>query len=297
MSVAINQGLRTGANNFFYCDLIKKGKNESLVSMRINGEKHEIYIPSNVLRPVLRKQKEVTGNYLIRSKNLKGRLIDLKNNYTAMDINKYQLGTDAKVLPRKFSEFVEYCSNINIGTEDNPKFFPQLSAVKTNISTRNGTIRMWYHLPELKERHIPDICLPRVNSNCVNPLLLEKGTIVDANFITMNIPENAIINKFGILALLSSDWAKLQLEFNGNVLGGGALKLDRSHLQNLIFSNKVISCKDQLEQLGKNLTENDVNEHLQNQINDTVNNAHGIEHNIKLKALLQYRLKLRKKNA
>ena len=90
-------------------------------------------------------------------------------------------------------------------------------------------------LPELKERHIPDICIPRVNSNSVNALLVEKGTVVDANFITLNIPKDIMINKYGVLALLSSDWAKVQLELNGNVLGGGALKLDRGHLQNLYF--------------------------------------------------------------
>ncbi len=297
MSIGVHQGLRTGANNFFYCDLIKKGKDKSLVSMQINGKKNEFDIPSEVLRPVLRKQKEVLGNYLISSKNLTGRLIDLKNNYTASDVSKYQLGADANVLPQKFSEYVDYCSKVNIGTEDKPKFLPQLSAVKTNISTGNGTIRTWYQLPELKERHIPDICIPRVNSNSVNALLVEKGTVVDANFITLNIPKDIMINKYGVLALLSSDWAKVQLELNGNVLGGGALKLDRGHLQNLIFSNKVMSNKNQLEQLGKNLTESLENEAILRQINDTVNDALAIEDSLKLKALLQYRLKLRKKNA
>lgn len=297
MAIDVHQGLRTGANKFFYCDLVEEGKDQSLVSFEIKGETNKVHVPNRVIRPVLRKQKEVSSQKLIASKNLKGRLIDLKNSYTLSDITKYDLGEHAEKLPKSFSDHIDYCSDLNIGTSENPKYFPQLSAVKTNISTNNGTVKTWYQLPALKDRHLPDICIPRVNSSIAKPLIVEKGVVVDANFITINASTDSYINKYGVLALLSADWTIVQLELSGNTLGGGALKLDRTHLQNLVYSNDIISYKDQLEKLGQSLIESPEDEQVLIDINNTVNTASQIIDSDKLKTFLKYKLKLRNNNA
>ncbi|WP_295222556.1 N-6 DNA methylase [uncultured Chryseobacterium sp.] len=297
MSIKINQGLRTGANMFFYCDLIKEEKNQSLVSFRIKGETHELYVPNDVLKPVLRKQNEILSRNIILVKNLKGRLIDLNQKYTSSDIAKYNLSQRHQVLPPIFSNYIDYCSTLNIGTTENPKYIPQLSAVKTNVSNINDKIKTWYQIPELKDRHLPDICVPRVNTNKIKPLIIEKGVIVDANFITINVSPNSLINKYGILALLNSDWTSFQLEIIGNILGGGALKLDRNHLHNLLFSNNIYKYKKELEKFGKKLAEYPEDKEALLIINEIVNTSLDLNDGTDLKNNVLNRLKLRNKNA
>lgn len=297
MSVDVNQGLRTGANKFFYCDLVKEGETQSLVSFKIKDIKDEIHVPNEIIKPVLRKQKEVLSKHLIARKSLNGRLIDLKNNYTSSDIAKYKLDKSVQELPTKMSEYIDHCSTLNIGTEENPKYFPDLSAVRTNVSTSNGINKTWYQIPELKDRHLPDVCMPRVNSSVVKPLLVEKGVVVDANFITINVQPNAILDKYGLFALLNSDWTKVQLELYGNVLGGGALKLDRKHLQNLTYPKNLISAKIRLEELGKELISSNDLKNALNEINKTVNSVLCIKNSSELRDLLKYRITLRNKNA
>jgi hypothetical protein len=297
MSVDVNQGLRTGANKFFYCDLVKEGETQSLVSFKIKKVENEIHVPNEIIKPVLRKQKEILSRNLIARKDLNGRLIDLKNNYTSSDIAKYKLDKSVHELPKKMSEHIDRCSTLNIGTEENPKYFPELSAVRTNTSTNNGIIKTWYQIPELKDRHLPDICIPRVNSSVVKPLFVEKGVVVDANFITINVQPSAILDKYGLFALLNSDWTKVQLELYGNVLGGGALKLDRTHLQNLTFPKDLSSTKSRLEELGKKLISTNDMQNILADINKTVNSVLCTKNSSELRDLLKYRITLRNKNA
>jgi predicted RNA methylase len=293
----VHQGLRTGANKFFYCELVKEGATESIVAFNINDHIKEIQIPNKLIRPVLRKQKEITTQNSISKKNLKGRLLDLKNSFTSSDISKFKLlGNDIFKLSNELSEHIEYCSKVNIGSSNDPKYFPELSAVRTNVSLNIGSIKTWYQIPDLKARHIPDICIPRVNTSFVKPFIVEKGVVVDANFITVNVSPNSPLSKYGLLALFKSDWISLQLELYGNTLGGGALKLDRNHLLNIIFPQSILVKNNRLEKLGEMLIESPDDEKVVLKINELVNSALGIKDSTRIKNKLSNRLKLRTKN-
>ncbi len=297
LSIEINQGLRTGANNFFYYDFISEKNNKSKVSFNYKNSSKKFEITNNCLKPVLRKQKEILDGYFIPSTSLKGRLLVLSNHYTAFDIQKYDLKKQTITeLSSEVSKHIYYCETLNIGTENLPKYFPDLSAVRTNISERNGKIKTWYQLPELKKRHVPDICIPRVNSKSVKSYLVEDNVVVDANFLTINLRQDSNIPVYGLIAILNSDWIKAQLELSGNVLGGGALKLDRNHLLNILipkFSKPEII---ELDKLGKELINSFNYTHVLIKINKLVNSILIIPDNTILIRLIEKRLKLRSKN-
>ena len=177
-----------------------------------------------------------------------------KGHNTSMDIQKFDLKNEAIIeLTTEVSEHIFNCETLNIGTQALPKYFPKLSAVKTNISEKNGNIKTWYQLPDLKKRHVPDICIPRVNSKLVSSYVVEENVVVDANFLTINLSHDSNISIYVLIAILNSNWIKVQLELSGNVLGGGALKLDRNHVLNILipkFSKTEIT---KLDRLGKEL--------------------------------------------
>ncbi|WP_442846727.1 N-6 DNA methylase [Leeuwenhoekiella sp. H156] len=297
LSIEINQGLRTGANNFFYYDFISEKNNKSKVYFNYKSISKILKINSNCLKTVLRKQKEISDGYFIPSASLKGRLLVLNNHYTAFDIEKYNLKNETVTkLSIEVSKHIYYCETLNIGNINSPKYFPELSAVRTNISERDGEIKTWYQLPKLKNRHVPDICIPRVNTKSVKSYLVEENVVVDANFLTINIKQDSNLSVHGLIAILNSDWIKVQLELRGNVLGGGALKLDRNHLLNILipkFTNEEII---ELDELGKELVKSLNNEQVLVKINKFVNLILKISDNAILKKLIEKRFKSRSKN-
>ena len=62
---------------------------------------------------------------------------------------------------------------------------------------------------------------------------MQLEIVVDANFVTLwgNSEENIKIS----LALLNSTWSKCCLELLCTVMGGGALKIEASHVRKLLF--------------------------------------------------------------
>jgi hypothetical protein len=297
LDVELNQGLRTGANNFFYYDLISEREKKSIVNFKFKDKCKEIEIPSSCLKPVLRKQKELTAQYFISASKLRGRLLVLNNHYTSFDIQKFAFDSeDVKKLSKEVSEHIFDCETLNIGTKDSPKYFPNLSAVKTNISEKHKIKKTWYQLPELRKRHIPDICIPRVNSRLVTAYMVENNVVVDANFLTINLKRDSIISSYALTSILNSDWIKLQLELSGNILGGGALKLDRNHLFNLVLPKFTTTELAQLDKLGKCLIDASKYEFAFTEINNLINSILKIQDKTILTTLLDNRLKTRSQN-
>ena len=138
------------------------------------------------------------------------------------------------------------------------KRFQDLSAVKPNERIDSmGNKRFWYMLPPLARRHLPDLCMTRINSTTTECILVEQDhkapTIVDANMITLWGEDSDRI--FIAFALLNSSWCKCFLECSCTVMGAGALKVESSHLRKLQIP--VLDAEDQAEMivLGKRLYE------------------------------------------
>ena len=115
---------------------------------------------------------------------------------------------------------------------------PELSAVRTNV----GPGRFWYHLPPFTYRHEPDLFVARVNGGNPQPYLNGKycgcvPRVIDANFssIWADPAARSRLNPFVLVALLSSTWTRAILESLGTVMGGGALKLEATHLRRLLL--------------------------------------------------------------
>jgi hypothetical protein len=70
----VGQGLRTGANDFFYADLISTGKETAEV--RTRGEVERVVeVPLDCLVPVIRWQEELDSTFALQPGNLSGRVL------------------------------------------------------------------------------------------------------------------------------------------------------------------------------------------------------------------------------
>lgn len=302
LGINIGQGLRTGANSFFYTDLIKKKKKlYSIVENKSSEVAKFFKVSDSCLKVVLRKQSELPNTFLIKRENLIGRVLIFKDYYTNTDVKKFniKLGISKHQLTHTASNYIQELSKLNIGTKDNPKFIPDMSAVRTNESTNNGTLKRWYQLPPLRLRHIPELCIPRVNTRTVKAFLVESDIVVDANFITLTTTDKSKYSKYSLLAILNSDWVKLNLELNGNILGGGALKLDKTHLNNILIPGDLVLKESELDFLGRELC-SAKGKNVLDKINDLINESLKFNKGYfkeDFKSLINYKLNSRCNNA
>lgn len=90
---------------------------------------------------------------------------------------------------------------------------------------------MWYMVPDLAPRHLPSLCVPRIIHDEPNAILnAEPPVLIDANFSTLWC-EGDTWNSESVFAVLNSTWGELCMEALGSTLGGGALKLEATHLR------------------------------------------------------------------
>lgn len=131
--------------------------------------------------------------------------------------------------------------------------FSEYSAVKPN-EKKCGSLyeRFWYMLPQLTNRHLPNLCITRISSaeaDCIYvPQSEENHIVVDANFVTLWSESKRTVN-IG-LALLNSTWSKCYLELLCTVMGGGALKIEASHVGKFCFLNLVINSFSNCQSVG-----------------------------------------------
>lgn len=243
-SIAVGQGLRTGCNGFFYVDLIEYvGQEEARIRELLGGG--ILRVPKSVLRPVLRRQSDTS--YLVEDQLPPGRVLDL-NEYVLpedyaeieallswMDPNQASVPS---VMTAALAEIVRRAARTRYGPSRSAKRIPELSAVKTNVrpaiwSSPPRLPRFWYMLPPFSRRHMPDAFVARINQSAPTVVAnLNPPLIIDANFSTL-WAGNSDWNTRSIVALLNSSWAKACMECTGTPLGGGALKLEATHLRRL----------------------------------------------------------------
>lgn len=276
MGWSIGQGLRTGANDFFYAQLISENTMSVVKTEPWYGK--EIVVSSNNITKALKKRADVNG-LVVSYEDLDKCILYIQNQVRREDY------------PKISNKMVGYYSIMDPDLDDyitqgeryvspaHKRAFKELSAVITNEKkTGDGYERFWYMLPLLKERHVPDLCISRVCGESPETLFVNQqhgnGIIVDANFITLwNPNHNDHILGF---VLLNSTWAKLFMEVTGTVMGGGALKLEASHIRKMVFPKIKDEKKLELERIGKRILENNgISKKHQKQIDDIVATSFG----------------------
>ena len=251
--IGLGQGLRTGCNGFFYvtiCGDDDGGVVPVVASTTLGGR--EFSAPSSVLRPVLRRQSELA---LIERGNIpSGRVIDLRAWILPEDAQQVARANTAyescdkprpQVMPSELAAFVRHAAKVRVGKASSGKPIPELSAVRTNNRKAEGkmvTPRFWYMLPDFAPRHLPAVFVPRINHaspwiECnTNPPLL-----IDANFVTFWALKDGW-SAYALKALLNSVWCRAYMEASGTQFGGGALKIEATHLRQMpipLFSRNV----------------------------------------------------------
>lgn len=254
LGVTVGQGLRTGANDFFYADCEASSKEGTVLQLSKLFECKYLLVPNDSVRPVIRKQSDLDEFLLIKPEILRGRVFALQ---------KYALPEDAreakcKPMPEALAAHVHVASTTPVGDEHDAKLIPSLSAVATNVRkadpTKGTPARFWYMLPDFALRHRPDLLLARVNSASPRVFLNPKRTsLVDANFSTLWLDEESNISVHAVCAMLNSSLAKALYEMTATVMGGGALKLEATHIRALPIPKISASAWVHLDALGQAL--------------------------------------------
>lgn len=250
LGIYCGQGLRSGANEFFYLEIVDKSSDK--YSLRTNkwfeGGK-TIEVPKKFIVRCVQNRRQVTG-LVANPQALKTGVLYLQDHICPQDFNvcTHNATELYKALPNTLSDYISAAEGYK-----NPRgiSFSEYSAVKPNEKKIDSQYeRFWYMLPQLAPRHLPNLCITRVSSassDCVYiPQSEENPIAVDANFVTLwgNSEENIRI----CLALLNSTWSKCCLELLCTVMGGGALKIEASHVRKLLFP-KLNHC--QLQRLSE----------------------------------------------
>jgi len=246
LGIKVSQGLRTGCNDFFYVDLIDL-IDEGMARIRLSelfGRAH-LVVPTDALVPVLRRQSELET--FVRNLPLTGRVLNLAGYVLPEDhavVDRIKLTykqlalTPPTVMPEELAKHVRQAALMRLGGSTGACRIPELSAVRTNVRTA-GTgrtpkaPRFWYMLPDFARRHLPDVFVPRINQRTPSAVPNRSDPVViDANFSTI-WAENDRWTAGAITALLRSSWSRACMEAIGTPMGGGALKLEATHLRRL----------------------------------------------------------------
>lgn len=264
IGINVSQGLRTGANFFFYLDSEKYSSNKIRVFPDKRYNLPPFIIDKKYTKTVVRKQIELTKSYSLTGSKMNGVVLTLQKYATPEDI-KYTIGCNSNLmhkyeeLPHVLTQYIRKALTINVKERDQ-KRVDELSAVKPNIKKwdekrPNEYPRFWYMLPDFSMRHMSELFVPRVNNNDIRVRLNNEGFLIDANFSTIWMSENVSnFNKYGLLALLNSTLFLTLVEEHGTVMGGGALKLEATQIKSIplpYLSNDTICA---LNNYGKTLS-------------------------------------------
>lgn len=244
--VKVSQGLRTGANGFFYLKAKTNGYYSSIYPKLVTDS--DKYFVS-----VLQSQDGL-GDTLSVSPRQAYRLLYIQDAATDEDLaatpeaNKKGYTT----LPEALSAYIRFSEKCKI----KEKYIPELSSVKTNVSKRQDKpFRFWYMIPTLQPRHVAKLFMPRVNSKEAVTYINASDDImvIDANFITFDILEGSRLTSRSLLALLNSTWSRILIEECGTVMGGGALKIDAVQFKKAYYPRLSDAEIAQLDDLGEAL--------------------------------------------
>jgi hypothetical protein len=282
VGVHVGQGLRTGCNRFFYVTACgTSGKGMVRVQASSFFGHREFSVPHDALRPVLRRQSEMTsmeGGFLPE-----GRVLDLRG-WVLPEDYRMVLETEAtyaacgealpRTMPQELADYVRAAAAAPPEGHNDDKQIPDLSAVRTNVRLpRNSHVppRFWYMLPDFAPRHLPAAFVARINHGLPwAEANLESPLLIDANFSTFWGPQ-AGWTGYALKALLNSVWCRAFMEALGTAFGGGALKLEATHLRQMVVPVLSDEEKTQLANAGKKLKE--TSSDIQSRVDTIVLNA------------------------
>ena len=236
--VGINcgQGLRTGANEFFYVETEKDLGDMVLVHSKEwdHGGKTYCFNKNDTI-PTLQNRGEIDG-IVVNPKDLVTRVI-------------YPQGVVR-------GDLLEYVSAAEKYQDARGRHFKDYSAVHPNEKKSGDTIiREWFRLPKMTERHAPNLCLTRVSAKIPECLYVQQSktqqVVIDANMVTLWGDNTETVRI--MMAILNSTWSKLSLELICTVMGGGALKVEASHLKKLLLPKMTNEQLKMLEEIGNTL--------------------------------------------
>lgn len=262
--IRVSQGLRSGCNRFFYVTLAGDDDGETVeVEASDSFQNVRFRVPAETLRPVLHRQADMPTF-------MRGHLPPTR----ALDLSQWVLPEDQAVvaraaeayrkrgafapgaMPAELASFVARAARFAPDPKEPARFIPDLSAVRTNIrQPANGRDipRFWYMLPAFTARHQPAIFTPRINHGVPAVALnTQPPILIDANFSTM-WPEQKRWTRHALYALFSSNWCRAAMEAAGTPLGGGALKLEATHIRQIPVPSLSDSDCQTLERLGQQL--------------------------------------------
>jgi hypothetical protein len=257
----VGQGLRTGANEFFYVteDRIHGGFRSSLLPGEV------LNLPLGVLRPALRRQAELPQDRRQVPTTPASHVLVLNEWALPEDIEAADGSRPWRPMDGDLERLVRAGAGSTVERAGGTVRLPELSAVRTNVRrSAPGELRsaaFWYHLPPLAPRHMPAIVLARVNGSTpaayLNP---GNALVVDANFSTLWPSAADAVDPKAMLALLSSSWVAAFLELIGTVMGGGALKVEATHLRRLLVPAPEEAARTKLSHLANPLLVGDDHE-------------------------------------
>ena len=263
--IEVGQGLRTGCNGFFYVTACGPPDGETVcVEASALFDHCRFTVPVDAVRPALRRQAEldaVGGEHVPD-----GRVLDLHGwvlpeDAAMVDQAKAAYPTSGEKIPRimpdALASFVRRASATALKGEGGGALIPALSAVRTNVrlpKKDHVTPRFWYMLPDFAPRHVPAAFAPRINHGVAwVESNRDPAILIDANFATFWAPQGGW-TRHALKALLDSAWCRAFMEALGTPFGGGALKLEATHLRHMPIPVLSGSARHELDTAGKRLT-------------------------------------------
>lgn len=250
LGIHCGQGLRSGANEFFYLEIAGEADDKySLFTSKWYGRGRTIEVPKKFIIRCVQNRRQVTG-LVANPQTLETGVLYLQDHIRPQDFNvcTHNAAERYKVLPSALDDYISTAEKYK-----NPRgiSFREYSAVKPNEKKINSQYeRFWYMLPQFAPRHLPNLCITRVSSTAADCVYIPQSEgnpiAVDANFVTLWGSTEETIKI--CLALLNSTWSKCYLELLCTVMGGGALKIEASHVRQLLFPKLN---RRQLQRLSK----------------------------------------------
>lgn len=268
--VQVGQGLRTGANKFFYAELSKSDDGVDYLAIDKLFGKRALPVAQKYSLPAFRYQGDACGELVISKCMLSHRLLYIQEDFYD-DAGNLRNEADAPL-----AKYIVRAEKTPVEINGQLTRLPELSAVKPNIRNSDvlgNPIRRWYMLPTLSDRHIPELCISRVNyKNTRCFLIADRGIVVDANFSTLWTVTGGEKQTYAMFALLNSAWVQSYLETIATVMGGGALKVEASHIRKLLLPLPTDELIAALYRLGRCLAEEPVSksEEILFEIDNTV---------------------------
>lgn len=260
LGVACGQGLRTGANDFFYMEIASEGAQSCTVRTKSwCKEPQSFSVNRNNIIKVVQNRSYVDG-LVVSPEELDLGVLCISDEIRPVD--RLSCSTrkfvDINLLPDGLTDY------INAGekhVDSRGRHFKEYSAVAPNEKRDAfGFTSYWYMLPNFTKRHLPDLCMTRINARSAECIFVPQTTkapvAVDANFSTLWCQSEHTAKT--VFALLNSSWSKCYLENICTIMGGGALKVEASHIRKVLFPQysaeqlQLLSgCADQLLETKK----------------------------------------------